>query len=147
MPASAAFVSRTPRRPASPHRRRLEVGLSLGALAGAVTVVALVDPHEPGRYPPCPFRAGTGLDCPGCGALRAVHALAHGDPVAAADHNLLLVLLLPLLVTAWLRWALPHLRGRPSRPLPAWATTAVLVALAVFGVLRNLPIGGWLGSA
>jgi hypothetical protein len=143
--ATAARQAPASRRPAA--RRRLDVGLSLGAVAAGITVVGLVDPNEPGHYPLCPFRALTGLDCPGCGSLRAVHALAHGDPIRAADHNLLLVLLLPLLAAAWLGWALPHLRGRPARSLPAWAPRATLVALVVFGVLRNLPIGGWLASS
>src|SRR5690606_29528852 len=43
--------------------------------AAATLVVATVSPEEPGHYPTCPFLALTGAWCPGCGSLRALHAL------------------------------------------------------------------------
>jgi hypothetical protein len=131
--------------------------LATAAVAAAgLLVVALVDPNEPGHYPVCPFRALTGLDCPGCGGLRAVHALLQGDVVRAADHNVLLLLVAPFLVLAWVRWARdPGRQGAattpavtaPRSPLVTTAVWAVPVAVIAFWVARNLPTFAWLGSA
>ena len=114
-------------------------GVASAAVAGVVTV-GLVDPNVAGSYPTCPFLAVTGLWCPGCGTLRAVHALSHGDVVAAVDLNVLTVVLLPVLAVAWVGWLAFRL-GRRSRPLrvPTRAGTAVAVAVPAFWVLRNLP--------
>ena len=92
----------------------------------------------------CPVAFLTGADCPGCGSLRAVHHLTHGDVVAAASSNLLLVAALPLVVLGWWRW----LRGRPLVTGAArWLLPLVAgVATVVFGVLRNLPAGSWLAA-
>jgi hypothetical protein len=112
------------------------------AAAAALSVVAVVDPNEPGHYPTCPFFALTGHWCPGCGSLRALHALAHGDVLGAAARNVLLLAALPLLGWLWLRWVQRSWSGAP-RPAPAhpaflWAGLVVAVA---FAVLRNLPAG------
>ncbi len=104
--------------------------------------VALVDPNQPGHYPACPFLTLTGHTCPGCGSLRAMHALAHGDVVGAVAHNALMVASLPVLAWFWLRWVWRCRTGAP-RPEPApafvvWSFAAVVVG---FWVLRNLSIG------
>ena len=119
------------------------------AMLSATAVVALVDPHQPGHYPLCPFRALTGLDCPFCGGLRATNDLAHGHLAAAASHNLLLVVSVPLLVLGWLTWL--RRVARPGSARTATATSgraqvAVLVVLVAFAVVRNTPWGAWLGS-
>ncbi|HET8970459.1 MAG TPA: DUF2752 domain-containing protein, partial [Candidatus Nanopelagicales bacterium] len=93
--------------------------LAVGALVVAATAYfAVVDPNQPGHFPACPLRATTGLDCPACGGLRAVHALCHGELGTALDQNLLVtVVLLPLAVISWLLWLW---RSRPGRrPAPA----------------------------
>lgn len=128
-----------------------------GALA-ATAYVAFVDPNEPGHFPLCPLKEVTGLDCPGCGGLRAVHALLHGDLGTALDQNLFVVLVvLPLAVVMWVGWVL---RSRPGRagpaavpitapPVPAsgplraawqrWSPYAFLALMLIFTVVRNLP--------
>lgn len=122
---------------------RLRTPLQVGALAVASgSVVALVDPNEAGHYPTCPFLALTGRFCPGCGSLRAVHALAQGDLTTAVGDNVLTVLaVLPLLVIwgLWVRrsWTGARRTTVGSAPL-LWALLAVA---CVFGVLRNLPVG------
>lgn len=115
------------------------VGTAAMAAAGCA-VVGLVDPGQPGRYPVCPFLALTGLWCPACGSLRALHALLHGDVVAAAGYNVLLLLALPAVGYAWLVWASPRLGG-PRLPRPRIAPGARWGLLAValgFGVARYL---------
>jgi len=46
--------------------------------------------------PPCLFTAIFGVQCPGCGSLRALHALAQGDLTAALAFNAPFVYVLPL---------------------------------------------------
>ncbi|MEU8199699.1 DUF2752 domain-containing protein [Streptosporangium sp. NPDC049046] len=129
------------------------LGTALAAGA-AVAFVGAVDPNEPGHYPPCPFLLLTGLYCPGCGGLRTVYALAHGDPVAALGLNPLVVLMVPVLVLLWGRWALRAWSvggsagksgGGPGwksiRPVYVWLLLALMV---VFWIVRNLPFGEFL---
>ncbi|ACY98421.1 MULTISPECIES: DUF2752 domain-containing protein [Thermomonospora] len=128
--------------PSGSPARRLRGPLAVLAAAGAaVLLVATVDPHESGHYPPCPLLAATGLYCPGCGALRMIHSLAHGDLAAAFGRNPLLFVLLPFLGYLWVRWAVLSARGRPMaslllRPGVAYVLVGVVV---VYWVVRNLP--------
>jgi hypothetical protein len=120
------------------------------ASAAAVTgMVRVVDPARGGVYPVCPSRLLLGVDCPGCGGLRATHDLLHGHVGQALDHNLLAPAVLVVAAVALGLWLLP-LVGRPARTLhpPRWAVVAALVVVVAFTVLRNLPVPAlaWLGS-
>ena len=106
-----------PQRPDPPVLARgfgaLGCGLVLAA-AGALavtTLVALVDPNQPGHYPNCLFLAVTGLYCRGCGSLRALHDLAHGDLAGAVARNPLMVLATGGLLVAFVLWARRLWRG------------------------------------
>src|SRR4051794_8882384 len=97
----------------------LPAGLGLGAAAAAGWVAA-VDPSEPGHYPTCPFLFLTGWYCPGCGSLRCLHALSHGDVGAAVSFNPLTVVGLLAVIGLWAAWAQRRITGRPRRAAPAW---------------------------
>lgn len=124
---------------------RFALPAAVGAAAvAAATTVAMVDPNEAGHYPTCPFLAVTGLFCPGCGTLRAVHALTHGDLATAVDLNVLTVVMLPVLVWAWFAWVRYRAGARPAMPaLTPTAGYAVAIAVPLFWVARNLP---WFGA-
>src|SRR5689334_25389377 len=86
-------------------------------------------------YPQCVFKQATGLDCPGCGATRAMHALLHGRVGEAFRYNAML-----FAGFAVFGCSVPSLvRGeRPrflDRPWFGWTVGAVLVA---WWVVRNL---------
>jgi Protein of unknown function (DUF2752) len=114
---------------------------AMAALA-ACALVTVVDPNEPGHYPTCPFHALTGLWCPGCGSLRAIHAIGHGHLREALGFNILTVAALPLLGVLWAAWARRSWHGSPrSRAAnPRWLW-GLLVLVLVFWVVRNLPVG------
>jgi len=117
----------------------------LAATAAAVGVVAVVDPNEPGHYPACPFLSLTGWYCPGCGSLRAVHALAHADVGEAVARNPLAVACLPLLLAVFVLWTRRRLSGRPRTwAAPAAWINALLALVIVFWVLRNVAPFAWL---
>jgi len=140
---SAAVTERSSRRSGRPGGRLPALRRPALALAAAVVVLAAVgtvDPNVPGRYPTCPFLALTGHWCPGCGSLRALHALAHGDLATAVSRNVLLVAAVPLLAWLWLRWAGRAWRGVPRRALAQPVLVWLLLVLVLgFWVLRNLP--------
>ncbi len=132
-------------------RSRLTGPFVLAGMVGAATIaLRLRDPHDSGSWGYCPFKLLTGLDCPGCGSLRAVNDLTHGDVVAAASSNLLFVVAVPIVVVLWLLWVRRSWTGQAPRPLPKSAATALwatsLVVAVAFTVLRNTPWGSWLHS-
>ena len=114
----------------------------------ATVALHLRDPHVSGSWGICPLAAVTGIYCPGCGGLRAVNDLTHGDLAGAAASNLLLVVLLPAAVFLLGRWALDAWHGRRRElPPPRVVTLQAVVlgvVLLVFMVVRNLPAGAWL---
>lgn len=141
----AAVTDATPRVDGRPRVRRLIAPMATAAgVLAATAYIRAVDPNQPGHYPLCPTLALLGIDCPGCGGLRATHALAHGDIAAALDNNALFVLLVPLLAGMWLLWAYRAWTGvtparSPRREAIARAAPMVVVIVAmVFTVVRNL---------
>jgi hypothetical protein len=107
--------------------------LVAGVCATAIATAAF-DPATTAWMPSCPLYALTGLLCPLCGSLRAVHALLTGAPVAAFEFN-------PLILLgggAWVLWR--------RRTVNFCFSTRGLATIAAFGLLRNLwwP-AAWLG--
>ncbi|MFD0347031.1 DUF2752 domain-containing protein [Kitasatospora aburaviensis] len=128
-PAPARRATGRPRRGGRPHHLHRAGG-----------------PERPGHYPTCPFLAATGWWCPGCGGLRCVHALVHGDLSGALHDNAPAVLLFAVLAVFWVRRVWAAATGGPPPRLALGVRRWVLVGLLllVFTVVRNLPIGAGL---
>jgi hypothetical protein len=119
--------------------------VGVAGLAGAV-VLHLRDPHDLGSYGFCPFLVLTGHPCPGCGGLRAVNDLTHGDVLGALSSNMLAVALVMSMAVAWTGWTVRRRRGGDGPMIvfnERWLGLILTVAL-VFGVVRNTPWGAWL---
>lgn len=123
------------------------VGIGLGAAAASGYLYA-VDPSQPGHFWPCPLYAVTGVYCPACGGLRAVHALLHGDLAAAMDRHPLVI---PSLVLALAVLLLSALRRRGGAATafapPSWTARWGVALVVLFTVLRNVPGWTWLSPA
>lgn len=102
------------------------------AVCAAWIALFFLDPATHSFLPSCLFHRLTGLYCPGCGATRALHQLARGNIAAALRLNALVVLGLPL------GGLIPICRRRHN--LPAWCLRASLIGIAVFGIVRNIPL-------
>lgn len=127
---------------------RLRSPLVTATVAGGLTLaLRLRDPHTSGSWGLCPWLLLTGHFCPGCGSLRAVNDLTHGDLLGAASSNLLFLLFLPVAVGWWLGWAKGAWTGsgraRRIQHPQAWIAVSA-AAMVGFAVLRNLPAGAWL---
>ena len=125
------------------HLRARRLWLAAIAVAGvaAAAVLYCFRPGVVNIYPPCPFHTLTGLHCPGCGTLRALHALLHGKVVTALRLNPLTVLAIPFLAYAFAVQAFAAAAGRPPPVIRRWRWLiwALLGIVLAFWVLRNLP--------
>jgi hypothetical protein len=123
---------------ASDKRLSLAAGAALGL--ALVAVLYFFPPEQHRFYPRCLFYTLTGIQCPGCGGLRAVHRLLHGELAAAWRFNPLVVLLLPL-IAIWLSFSFFN-PGTTTRAKEMFLKPALLWLLLVLGagyaVLRNL---------
>jgi len=126
-----------------PNRRGNHLLMALLAVmaAGAV-LLEVFDPATSGIFPPCPLRYLTGWYCPGCGSLRAIHQLLHGNLHAAWALNPLTVILLPFLTYGLASFALLEFRGLelPQPFLRANWIRALCAVIILFGIARNLPM-------
>lgn len=89
----------------------------------------------------CPFKAITGIACPGCGMTRAITSLIEGEPGNAALYNpfcffLLSVLLMSILPMHRLR---PPVRARLEHVLPVFYAVALSLVLTFWVFDRLLP--------
>ncbi|MFO1475782.1 MAG: DUF2752 domain-containing protein [Verrucomicrobiota bacterium] len=102
------------------------------------------DPVQSGLYPVCLFHRLTGLDCPGCGSSRALHALAHGRVGEALRDNLALCISILVAAGFGLRHVVCRMRGAVPPAVSSWWLWGGLAMWLVFGVARNLPVfAGW----
>jgi hypothetical protein len=104
-------------------------------------MLGISNPASSGLFPPCPFLWLTGFYCPGCGSLRALHQLLHGNFAAAISFNPFAVLALPFVGYGAASRAAFLVRGRylPHVLLPAWIIWSLGCAVLLFGILRNIP--------
>jgi len=104
------------------------------AILGAGAFVFFFNPSTHGFYPVCLFHQLTGLNCPGCGATRALYALLHGNFLLALKDNALFIFTIAFLAARGAKHFLRKSAGQFISPKMLWA---FLVVAGIFTVLRN----------
>jgi uncharacterized protein DUF2752 len=121
-------------------RAPLLVAATLTLMCAAIWVGDPITPHGP--LPVCPTKALLGIDCPGCGTLRMLYSLMHGNLLAAASFNALGLVALGPLAWAYLAWTYGLVKGRQIRSWQhrRWAAMVALVVTVAWFVVRNIPV-------
>ena len=120
-------------------RRSFIIIIVIAALLVLGLVYYAVDPASSSAMPKCSFLSLTGYKCPGCGSQRAIHALLHGDVVAAFKYNAFMLISVPWLALCLFaesqRTRNPRWYVRLNAPLLIWLYLAMLL---IWWVLRNI---------
>jgi hypothetical protein len=120
----------------------LRAAASPALITVAVTTLLLFPPEQYSFYPHCPIYDLFHVQCPGCGATRALASLLRGHVVEALRFNALTTILFPIAaVYAVLGYHRFLQRGTIPWPQLRPATVCVAFAVAaVFTTIRNLPL-------
>lgn len=119
-------------------RRQMTVWcVALAAAAGVALYFALDPSSRP--FPRCMFLTLTGLECPGCGSQRALHALLHGRVGEAWALNPLMLAELPLIGLLMLAEGMPGRFPRMRRVLTSRSfILTLLTVIIIWTIYRNL---------
>ena len=110
--------------------------LTISFFIAAILLLRRFDPAEYSFYPKCTLYQVTGLHCPGCGATRAVGALAAGRLGDAIRYNPLLILGGPIIAAVIAIKVRREDQGEAS-----WTVFSVCIVIVVisFAIARNVP--------
>ncbi|MUM19536.1 DUF2752 domain-containing protein [Mycobacterium sp. CBMA271] len=115
-----------------------------GVAAAGCAAIWFADPTTPGGvFPVCPFKAATGLDCPGCGGLRMVYSLMHGNLLGALHYNAVALVALGFLAVCFVAWTRTRWRGEADWDPPwmrTWVPAVTLVVFVAWFIVRMIPV-------
>jgi len=97
-----------------------------------VTALVLLYIKQPGKstiYPPCLIYKITGYYCPGCGSMRALNCLLHGDLKGFINFNPILLFIIPFLIIMFIKKSIAY------NPV---VSRYILYILICFTILRNI---------
>lgn len=121
--------------PKSTIRIIVPVAIAIGAF---IAIYYIFDPAN-NLFPKCLFYQLTGWECAGCGSQRMVHALLHGDFVAAWHYNPAILILSPvfvlMLIASFYRNRLPRFYNIVYSP---WVVWSVLGSILAWWIGRNI---------
>lgn len=110
------------------------------AVGLALVLYKQIDPTS-WWMPKCVFRIITGLQCPGCGGQRALHALLQGHFREAAAYNYFIVVAGPYVGLFILEWLLPHSTVRTTLINiieNKWVVRTYIIVFIGWWIIRNI---------
>jgi hypothetical protein len=127
----------------SPRSRTADI-LRAASPPAIVAIAAILllrfPPAQYSFYPRCPIHELFHLQCPGCGATRALAALLRGHLAEAMNLNALITPLLPFAAAYGILCYYRLLQRKTLRWPPAAVIYAALAVTAVFTAIRTLPL-------
>lgn len=78
----------------------------------------------------------TGIPCPGCGITRAFLALIRGDFAGAVEHNVAILMIVPLVMYLAVLWIVRRKRPSMNERWVWWPTMAVVVLMLALWCVR-----------
>ena len=114
----------------------LRTWAEIGLIGGIYFLLMLFTPLRI----PCPIRAITGYQCPGCGVTRMVMALARLDVRQAFRENPYVLCILPVLIP-WGIWRTKKYIEEDSPGYSIFEVILLVILLAgaiLFGIIRNI---------
>jgi hypothetical protein len=120
----------------------LRAAMPPALIALAAIILLYFPPAQNAFYPQCPIYETFHVQCPGCGATRALAAVLRGNFAEALHFNALVSLLLPFATVYGIVCYRRLLRRKPLRLTqpPHPAIYAAVTITAIFTILRNLPL-------
>ncbi len=121
-------------------KSRLPSAFLIGVILVIAGLIYLFDPTKNSFYPECQFHRLTGLNCPSCGATRAIFALLHWKIIAALHDNALFVITIILMIfRAIYLFCVANRIEIMQKFVSVNAFRWFAIVAVIFTVLRNLP--------
>ena len=102
--------------------------LTLTFIIGVV-LLRFYDPTSYSFIPRCPFYVLTGLKCPGCGTLRAIHSAFNGRFGEAIAWNPILLIAIPIVIVLLIS---------PSVARHKYVGHGIFGVIILYWIIRNL---------
>lgn len=118
--------------------KKLYIPLITGIGVIALTCLFMFDPMQYSWMPKCLFKTVTGLDCPGCGSSRALHALLHGHLREALSYNYFLVVGIGYATCVFAVTRIKSLRYLRKRIAGTGTAYVFIVLFFAWWIIRNL---------
>lgn len=121
----------------SPSIKRYIVPAIIG-VGAFIAIYYFFNPEEH-IFPQCLFYRLTGWQCAGCGSQRMIHALLHGDIVAAWHYNAMILLASPILISMLVANLFKHKIPRFHKFIYSpWVVWTLVGSIMVWWILRNI---------
>lgn len=120
---------------------RKRLAIAIACLVAVGLGLKLINPATAWYAPKCPFRLLTGLNCPGCGLQRLIHALLMGHPLEAIRYNYYMVFALPYAMLFGVEWVMTDgpRRERIARVIEnRWMVGFYVVSFLAWLIIRNI---------
>lgn len=130
-------ITNARREPNEQHKRsdRVRAWIMFAGTSAIFAASVLWHPQDEGGVVLCPFRATTGLPCPGCGLTRAFCAIVRGELERALHFNIISPIVFLATIIVWLYAVSVLLKIDPLRDLLARLRPGARVWQATFALL------------
>jgi len=120
--------------------RKFKAAVIIFITAACILTIYLLNPAEYTYYPTCYLYLLTGKLCPGCGGMRGMHQLLHGNFREALKFNLLLIFVVPVGAYYLLSEFSILLFNKPFPEIPHSKPVfyPVLFIVILYWIIRNL---------